>query len=84
MSRPNRCRIKNDERLNLAKEEICIALRKSMARKRWNQTELAEWLGTTRSCVCRVQARNVKELTFNQLFRYLSVLEPEFKILISI
>ncbi len=74
-----------NEKLTEVKRQLCRVLRKSMALKpHANQSWLALQLRTSRACVCRVQMGDTKNITFNQLMRYLVRLEPEFQILISI
>jgi hypothetical protein len=49
-----------------------------------SQTAFALLMGTSRSCVCRVQCADVEHLTINQLMTYLVKLEPHFQLLIAI
>jgi len=65
------------------KFEICRVLDLEMQGFRRTQKELAHRLGTTESCISRVRNRKVDNVTFNQLFRYLAVLNPNFKIMIA-
>jgi hypothetical protein len=69
--------------LDEAKRHLCWMIRKSMARKQENQSHLAFRIGTSRARVCQVQCGHIEGLTFNQLFRYLSKLEPDFQMLVS-
>ena len=71
------------EKLNEIKFEICRVLDHEMHNQRRTQKELARRLGTTESCISRVRNRKVDHVTFNQLFRYLAVLNPNFKIMIA-
>lgn len=87
MARPARFPVTDEqkEKLDQAKKKLCRLLRKSMARQPHSTTSaLALLLGTSRACVCQVQAGQIDKLTFNQLMRYLVCLEPNFEILISI
>ena len=73
------------ERLDESKKEVCMVLRRSMARKpHYSVTRLAIELRTSRARVSQVQCADVTRLTFNQLFRYLIRLEPKLQILVAI
>jgi len=63
---------------------LCGMIRQSAIRRCWTHKELALLLGTSQGCVSRVIRAKTDDLTINQLFRYLVILEPDFKILISI
>lgn len=72
------------EKLNKVKAELCWQLRRSMARTNHYSSQLVAYkLGSNRACVSKVQCGRVNDLTFNQLFRYLVRLEPNFKFLVS-
>lgn len=74
-----------EEKLQDVKIQICLAIRRAMGRQtHYSSTVTAMKLGTSRACVSRVQRAIAKDLTFNQLFRYLVRLEPNFKILVAI
>lgn len=74
-----------EKKLEEVKIQICLAIRRAMGRQsHYSSTVTAMKLGTSRACVSRVQRAIAKDLTFNQLFRYLVRLEPNFKILVAI
>jgi ribosome-binding protein aMBF1 (putative translation factor) len=75
---------RQSEKLDEVKRQMCLVLRRAMARSGEPQTNLAYRLGTSRAVVVQVQAGRVKYLTFNQLFRYLARLEPKFEVLFSL
>ncbi len=67
-----------------AKEEICWALRKAVQQQRMTQDQIAALLHTSQATVSRaIRYPTAKSLSFNQLFRYLSILQPRFRIMIS-
>lgn len=73
------------EDLLKAKDEISYALQRIQARNQWTQQQMAAYLGTTQGCVSRAtRTPTAREMSFNQLFRYLSREEPRFRLLISI
>ena len=75
---------KNKVKLDHVKIEVCQSIRRIAMRNGWDQRLLARHIGTSESSVSRVIRHRVDELTLNQLFRYLAILEPNFKIQISI
>ncbi|MCB9027276.1 MAG: hypothetical protein H6625_13225 [Bdellovibrionaceae bacterium] len=66
------------------KTEVCKQIRKITMRRGWSQKQLAWYLGTSQACAGYVVCQRVEKLTCNQLFRYLVLLEPNFKFLISL
>jgi predicted XRE-type DNA-binding protein len=70
--------------LNESKREICNALYRVQRRKDWDQRQMAKKLGTTQSRISHVLCPRPERTTFDQLFTYLVIAEPNFKILISI
>jgi hypothetical protein len=66
------------------KREICLSLYRIQYRKSWTALEMALHLGTTRSRISNVLYPRPECTTFDQLFTYLVIAEPRFKILISI
>lgn len=72
-----------EEKLNQIKLEICCVLDREFAFTQLTQKELAKKLGTSQSNISRVENKKIEELTFNQLFRFLAVVNPNFKILVS-
>lgn len=70
-------------KIDEVKVQLCDAIYKEIISLRRTQKDVARRLGTTQSNVSRVINRRVKYLTLSQLFRYLSVLNPDFRILIS-
>lgn len=72
------------EKINEVKREICINIRRLAYRKRLNQKMLARYIGTSEANVSRVIRHRFDQISVNQLFRYLTILEPNFRILISI
>lgn len=83
MSRRHELAPNPKEKLNEIEIEICRAIEFEIRLLYWEQKTIARKLGTSESCVSKVLNRRVNELTFNQLFRYLAVLNPRFRILIS-
>ena len=73
-----------EEKLDEVKRQMCRKLRRAMARAGQDQTYLAFRLGTSRACVVQVQAERVKQLTFNQLFRYFVRMDQRFEVLVSV
>jgi predicted XRE-type DNA-binding protein len=70
-------------KMDEVKKQLCDAIYKEIITLRRSQKDIARRLGTTQSNISRVINRRVKYLTFGQLFRYLTVLNPNFQILIS-
>lgn len=83
MSRRPEFPFESVEKLNEVKFEICRILDYEMTYTQRTQQQLALRLGTSQANISRVMNRKVNELTFNQLFRYLAILRPSFKILIA-
>ena len=85
MSRKSRVQYQSGhiEKLNEIKFLICNVIDHEMVRLQWTPLTLACHFGTTPSNISRVLNKKVDELTFNQLFRYLVILRPEFKCLVS-
>lgn len=74
-----------ERKLDEVKIHLCQVIRRAMGRQtHYSSSATAIKLGTSRACVSRVQRSVAKDVTFNQLFRYLVRLEPNVKILISI
>jgi predicted XRE-type DNA-binding protein len=83
--RKNRFRNKEyEEKLNNIKWEVCRMLQRVAHRNGWYQYQLASRLGTTQSRISHVFGQKYDKLTFDQLFTYLIIAEPRFKILIAI
>lgn len=85
MSKASRVKLNSDhiEKLNQLKFEICYVIDNEMTRYQWTQLELAFHVGATQSCINKVVNKKVDELSFNQLFRYLVILKPEFRCIVS-
>jgi hypothetical protein len=73
----------HEDKITETKLYLCEVLRRSALRRRWEQKEMALFLGTSESCVSRLLSFQVEELTLSQLFKYLAVTDPCFEILIS-
>lgn len=86
MARKTRRELNYEEKAKLdqVKIQLCRTIRRSMCRGYAGQGWLAIKLGTSRTCMGRIQRADIKNLSFNQLFRYLVHLEPHFEVLISI
>jgi hypothetical protein len=85
MSRYNRMRTqKHEEKLLKMKAEACEALYRIKVRNHWDLTQMAARLGTSEARVCHAVCSRPELTTFDQLFTYLVIAEPRFKILISI
>jgi predicted XRE-type DNA-binding protein len=72
------------EKLNEVKMQLCLEIKRSFRKNRWDQREAARNLKTSRSCMHHVDALKVEKLTVNQLFKYLARAEPNFEILIAL
>jgi hypothetical protein len=83
MSRPPFIDRVSHEKLDELKQEICRFLIYEMKAQRWSDQQIANRLCTSRSNISRINNFRVKQLTFNQLFRYAAILNPGLKILIS-
>lgn len=85
MSKPLRFSLQKNEseKLNQIKCELCLELKRLALRRGWNQRQMAWHLGTSEACISRVIRLKVDEVTFNQLFQYLVILAPGFRVLIS-
>lgn len=72
-----------DQKMAEVKLEICRILRREILYSHRSQKEIAWRLGTSQGNVSRVLNQRVDALTVNQLFRYLAILKPDFKILVA-
>lgn len=67
-----------------AKLEICRALRKAVDERGLSQLQAALIVGTSQANISRaIRYPTAKKLSFNQLFRYLTVIRPRYRIMIS-
>ena len=71
-------------RVDLVKIDLCHALQRLAVRNQGDHQKMAIRAGTSMSCISHVFCKRVDKLTLNQLFRYLAILEPRFRILIAI
>jgi len=83
MGRDNYYTPSTEEKMAEVKMEICHILRREILYSPRSQREIAWRLGTSQGNVSRVLNRRVENLTINQLFRYLAILKPDFKILVA-
>jgi hypothetical protein len=68
-----------------AKQEICRILRRSLDNHRYTQMQAAIRLETSQANISRaIRYPTVEQLSYNHLFRILGLLEPQFRILISL
>lgn len=66
-------------KLTELKEYLCSTLRMIAFRRRYTQKEMALLLGTSEANVSRVIRFRTDQLTVNQLFGYLAILNPALK-----
>lgn len=83
MSRENIFIHASEGKLDEVKLEVCRVLRHEILCSRKSQKQIAIRLGTSQGNISRVLNQRVETLTINQLFRYLAILKPKFKILVS-
>ncbi len=65
------------------KLKLCAKLRRSMSRPGWSSGRAAAVMGTSQAVVSHIWCDRVEKLTFNQLFRFLILLELHLDVLIS-
>lgn len=65
------------------KKEICYHIRRYAMKRGWTQKELAKQIGVSEAKVSQVVRLRLDQLTVDQLFRYLIILKPQVRILIS-
>ena len=83
MSRRPQLRLESINRLNEMKAVLCNAIDHELMLEHKSKEALAILLGTSQANVSRVVNKRVEQLTFNQLFRYLIILRPDVKIMVS-
>ena len=71
------------QKINEIKFYLCHQIDKASHRRRFDYKMLAEFLGTSQGAVSRVVNKRIDDVTVNQLFNYLTILEPNFELLIS-
>ena len=71
------------EKMNELKFELCVAIDREINNMRMSQVRIACHLGTSQANISRVGNKKVDQLTFNQLFRYLVILKPDIRMLLS-
>lgn len=81
--RPRYLRLESIDKLNEMKEVLCNAIDHEMVLMHEIPSRIAGHLGTSPANISRVRNKRVEQLTFNQLFRYLVILRPDVKILVS-
>jgi hypothetical protein len=74
----------NQRKMEDVKKQMCRAIRKAARKKNYSRREWALYMGTSKAIVSSIENERVHRLSFNQLFRYLVYLEPNFELLISI
>lgn len=73
-----------EEALTRAKIHLALVIRHSLATKlHLRQKHAAKFLQTSPASMSRIERGVVSGLTFNQLFRLLARLEPNFQILVA-
>ena len=81
-------KMQSDENQQKREREIklqaCWAIKRIAFRYGMNQRELAFYLGTAESCVSRMMKEKVEAVSYEQLFRFITRLAPNFKFLISV
>ena len=83
MSRENFYVKPNQEKIDEVKLELCRALYFEIIYAHCDYQGIANKLGTSPANVSRVMNKRIANLTINQLFRYLAILNPRFRVLIS-
>lgn len=66
------------------KLQACLAIKRIALRYGMTQRELAVYLCTSESCVSRMMNEKVENVSYDQLFRFVTRLAPNFKFLISV
>lgn len=70
-------------RLNQEKFQICHLIDYEISFMQMTTLGAAQMLGTTAANISRIRNKKVDQLRFNQLFQYLAMLRPEFRMLVS-
>jgi hypothetical protein len=71
------------ESIRYAKVHLCRIFTHELCSKGWTAEYAAIELQTNRTVITRMRMNHVDKLSFNQLFRFLGVVAPRFKILIN-
>lgn len=66
------------------KWEVIRAIEKICARNGYDQKKIARILGTSEAQVSRLLNKRFQNISLKVMFRYLSILYPKFRILISL
>jgi hypothetical protein len=74
----------SQQRLDELKRDLCFQIQRVAMHRQWSQHAFAVRLGTTPSCLSSVYNYRLERLTVSQLFRYLAIARPSFRVLISI
>jgi|GEM_PF-4571371 len=72
------------EKIDAVKLELCYAIDRAIARQMWTYAEAAFWMGTSKANVSRVVNKRTNRLTVGQLVKYLAVVCPHFRFMVSI
>jgi predicted XRE-type DNA-binding protein len=77
-------RVYSEEKITEVKIELCRAIRRVAMREGWSQKDMARYLSASESRVGHAVRFQVDKLTLNQLFLYLTVLYPQFRVMVSL
>lgn len=87
MARRGKLRLESKKKLDALKFEICLVLdydiHLTCRELQISKKALAVHLGTSEANLSRIGNKRLDQLTFNQLFRYLVILRPDVRMLIS-
>ena len=73
------CKHKIDE----LKFQVCQAIDREIANQRISQQKAAIFVGTSQGNISRIVRKRIDQLTFNQLFTFLVILNPNTRMLLS-
>ena len=71
------------EKINELKFQVCQAIDREISKQRISQQKAAIFLGTSQGNISRIVRKRVDQLTFNQLFTFLIILNPNTRMLLS-
>lgn len=78
---PDDIQIKREKEVKM---QACLALKRLALRYGMSQNQMALRLGISRSSVSRMMNLRVENISYDQLFRSVTRLAPNFKFLISV
>lgn len=70
----------DEVRIEDLKRQVCDWIRRMITRRGWTQADAAFYLRTDKGNLSRVLRYKVEGISLDRLFRYLALMEPNFRI----